>query len=149
MAHFSSLGPHKEKLPKNNQIWQEILKERELTTIKTGLGNIYRRQTHVKYMQARIGGWAWMLPIILTTVACGFGIAANLYTKLEMTREPRGKYGVMLDKIFQDVSLFENDMYDVKNDTDKECVPFAGLDDVLNTEGNHLSKDFDICDLEI
>ena len=85
-----------------------------------------------------------MLPIILTTIACGFGIAANLYTKLEMTREPRGKYGVMLDKIEQDVSIFENDMYGVKNDTELECVPFAGIDDVLNTEGSRLSKDFGI-----
>ena len=76
-------------------------------------------------------------------IACGFGVAANFYPKLEMTREPRGPFGRMVDKVYRDVSLFENDMYDVKNDTDTECVPYAGLDDVLNSQGGkHMGNIF-------
>ena len=81
-----------------------------------------------------------MLPIILTMMACGFGIAANLYPKLEMIREPRGPFGRMVDKVYKDVSFFENDREDVKSDTDLECVPYAGLDDVLNS-GSHIGKE--------
>ena len=44
-------------------------------------------------------GWAWVLPIILTMVSCGFGVAANFYPKLEMIREPRGPFGRMVDKV--------------------------------------------------
>ena len=84
-----------------------------------------------------------MLPIILTMIACVFGVAANFYPKLEMIREPRGPFGRMVDKVYRDVSLFENDMYDVKNDTDTECVPYAGLDDVLNSQGGkHMGNIF-------
>ena len=84
-----------------------------------------------------------MLPIILTMIACVFGVAANFYPKLEMIREPRGPFGRMVDKVYRDVSLFENDMYDVKNDTDTECVPYAGLDDVLSSQGGkHMGNIF-------
>jgi hypothetical protein len=90
-----------------------------------------------------ITGWTWVLPIILTMIACGFGVVANFYPKLEMIREPRGPFGRMVDKVYRDVSLFENDMYDVKNDTDTECVPYAGLDDVLNSQGGkHMGNIF-------
>ena len=84
-----------------------------------------------------------MLPIILTMIACVFGVTANFYPKLEMIREPRGPFGRMVDKVYRDVSLFENDMYDVKNDTDTECVPYAGLDDVLSSQGGkHMGNIF-------
>ena len=42
-------------------------------------------------------------------IACVFGVAANFYPKLEMIREPRGPFGRMIDKVYRDVSLFEND----------------------------------------
>ena len=98
---------------------------------------------HILISKIFIAGWTWVLPIILTMIACVFGVAANFYPKLEMIREPRGPFGRMVDKVYRDVSLFENDMYDVKNDTDTECVPYAGLDDVLNSQGGkHMGNIF-------
>ena len=46
-----------------------------------------------------IGPWTWMVPILLALLACGFGILANFHPKMEMAREPRGKFGEMLDKV--------------------------------------------------
>ena len=67
-------------------------------------------------------------------MACGFGILANFYPKLEMIREPRGPFGRLIDKAYRKVSLFENDMFDVKNDTSMECLPSPTLNDVLSSD---------------
>jgi len=40
-----------------------------------------------------------MVPIMLAMLACGFGILANLHPKMEMSREPRGKIGKMIDQV--------------------------------------------------
>ena len=134
-----STNENHENLTNQEKEWQMELEKRELVTIKTPLGNIYQKRTHLKYKRARISPWNWVLPVILTLIACGFGIAANLYPKLEMIREPRGPFGRMVDKVYKQVSLFENDEYDVKNDTSNECLPYPTLDDVL-TENPHLSN---------
>ena len=36
--------------------WRDEIKKRELVAIKTSLGNVLYKQTHLKYMKARIGG---------------------------------------------------------------------------------------------
>ena len=40
-----------------------------------------------------------MVPIMLAMLACGFGVLANLHPKMEMSREPRGKIGKMIDQV--------------------------------------------------
>ena len=118
---------------------------RDHVTFKLPYDFSYHMKTplHILISKIFIAGWTWVLPIILTMIACVFGVAANFYPKLEMIREPRGPFGRMVDKVYRDVSLFENDMYDVKNDTDTECVPYAGLDDVLNSQGGkHMGNIF-------
>ena len=74
------------------------------------------------------------MPILFTLMACGFGFLANFYPKMEMIREPRGPFGRLIDKAYRKVSLFENDMFDVKNDTEMECLPSPTLNDVLSSD---------------
>ena len=68
--------------------WKNELEKRELVTIKTALGNVYQKRTHLKYKRSRISPWTWCLPILLTMISLGFGVLANLYPKLEMHKEP-------------------------------------------------------------
>ena len=111
--------------------WKNELEKRELVTIRTALGNVYQKRTHLKYKRSRISPWTWCLPILLTLMACGFGILANFYPKMEMIREPRGPFGRQLNKLYRKVSLFENDKDDVVKDTELECLPWPNLDDVF------------------
>ena len=121
--------------------WKNELEKRELVTIRTALGNVYQKRTHLKYKRSRISPWTWCLPILLTLMACGFGVLANFYPKMEMIREPRGPFGRQLDKLYRKVSLFENDKDDVVKDTELECLPLATIDDVLHSNnGHHLSN---------
>ena len=39
-----------------------------------------------RYKKERIGGWTWVLPILLCIIACGFATVANLYPKIDMYR---------------------------------------------------------------
>ncbi len=127
--------------------WKAELDERELTVIKTPLGEKIEKKTQLKYKRSRISPWNWVLPILLTTIACGFAVSANFYPKLEMVREPRGPFGRIVDKVFKQLSLFENDLYTVRNDSDKECLPYPTLDDFIahdkHTIGNILTGPVD------
>lgn len=122
-----------ENLTNAEKEWQDELEKRELVTVKTPFGNIYQKRTHLKYLRSRISPWTWVLPILITLMACGFGIWANFHPKLEIIREPRGPFGRMVNRVHQKVSLFEADMNSVKSDTAEECLPLATLDDVLET----------------
>merc|ERR1712098_185109 len=83
------------------------------------------------YKKERIGPWTWVLPIFLCLIACGLGVVANLYPKLDMVREPKGTFGRALDKVLNKVSMYEEDMSRVKSYGERECVPFATFNDVL------------------
>ncbi len=41
-----------------------------------------------------------------------------------------------MDKIYRQISVYEDDMYRVKNDTDMECLPYPTFDDVIKS--NHI-----------
>ena len=47
-----------------------------------------------------------MVPIMLAMLACGFGILANLHPKMEMSREPRGKIGKMIDQVSRQKRIY-------------------------------------------
>ena len=47
-----------------------------------------------------------MVPIMLAMLACGFGILANLHPKMEMSREPRGKIGKMIDQVTHQTMIY-------------------------------------------
>ena len=130
-----------ENLTNAEKDWQYELQLRELVTIPTAFGNIYQRRTHLKYTRSRISPWNWVLPILLSLIACGFGIAANSYPKMEMTLEPRGPLGRFVNNIYGDITLFEKDIDSIKTDTRKSCFKIATLKDVIkydNTFNNIL-----------
>jgi len=43
----------------------------------------------------------WVLPILLCLIACGLGISANLEPKLEISLEPKGRLGRMVDEAYR------------------------------------------------
>ena len=45
----------------------------------------------------------------------------------------------MVDKIYRQISVYEDDMYRLRNDTDMECLPYPTFDDVI-ASNNILSK---------
>jgi len=52
---------------------------------------------------------------------------------MEMSREPRGKIGKMIDQVYRKLSLYEDDVYTIQNDTQNECFPdLPTLSDVPN-----------------
>merc|ERR1711902_28179 len=84
-------------------------------------------KNQIKYKKERISGSNWLLPIIFCMLACGLGVVANYYPKIDMYREPKGTFGRSLDKILTQVAVYEDDMKRVK-----ECLPFASFADVLS-----------------
>lgn len=115
--------------------WKRELEARELITIQTALGAKLEKRTQMKYKREAIGPWTWVVPILLVSVSILFGVAANLNPKLEMKREPKGPFGRLVDKVYQKISVYEDDMYSVGNDTESECLPYPTLDDVLREGG--------------
>ena len=73
-----------ENLTNAEKDWADELKKRELVAVKTPHGNRIMQKRHLKYMKARISSWNWVLPIILTLIACGFGVAANFHPKVSI-----------------------------------------------------------------
>jgi len=58
---------------------------------RTAVGSKLEKRTQLKYKKDVIGPWTWILPITICLISCCFGILANVYPKVEMRREPRGK----------------------------------------------------------
>ena len=38
-----------------------------------------------------------------------------------------------MEKIYRQISVYEDDMYRVKNDTDMECLPYPTFDDLIKS----------------
>jgi hypothetical protein len=47
-----------------------------------------------------------------------------------------GMFGRLVDKIYRQISVYEDDMYRVRNDTGMECLPYPTFDDVIAS--NHI-----------
>ena len=75
-----------ENLTNAEKDWADELKKWELVAVSTPYGQRIMRQTHLNYMRSRISSWNWVLPIILTLIACGFGVGANFYPKVSTYR---------------------------------------------------------------
>lgn len=115
--------------------WKAELEKRELVTINTGIGEKYEKRTQIKYKKERLGPWNWLVPIMLCLISFGFGCLGNIYPKLRYEIEPKGKFGRLIDQLNDQMNFYQNDMYDVKNDTSMECLPYATFHAVLDEYG--------------
>lgn len=50
-----------------------------------------------------------------------------------------GTFGRLVDRIYRQISVYEDDMFRVRNDTSMECLPYPTFDDVF-ASNNILSK---------
>ena len=120
-----------ENLTNEEKEWREFVDSKKKCTYYNAFGPKIEWKNQIKYKKERIGGWNWILPIILCLIACGFGVVANLYPKIDMYREPKGAFGRTLDKILTKVTVYEDDMRRVREYGEKDCLPFATFQDVL------------------
>jgi len=111
--------------------WKEEIEKRELVRIRTGVGTLLEKRTRIKYKKERIGPWMWVLPVLLCLIACGLGVAANLHPKLEISLEPKGSLGRMVDDAYRKMSYFDKDRDATLDDTGDECLPYASFGDFL------------------
>eukprot|EP00092_Neocalanus_flemingeri_P001559 GFUD01001661.1.p1 GENE.GFUD01001661.1~~GFUD01001661.1.p1 ORF type:complete len:1153 (-),score=202.90 GFUD01001661.1:50-3508(-) len=120
-----------ENITNEEKEWRNFVDSKKKCTYKNAFGPKIEWKNQIKYKKEVIGPWNWVLPITLCLIACGFGVAANLYPKIDMHREPKGAFGRVLDKIFSKMALYEDDMRRVKEYGEQECLPFATFNDVL------------------
>ena len=111
--------------------WNNFVESKKKCTYYNAFGPKIEWKNQIKYKKERIGGWNWVLPIVLCLIACGFAVVANLYPKIDMYREPKGAFGRTLDKILTKISIYEDDMRRVKEYGERDCLPFATFQDVL------------------
>jgi hypothetical protein len=120
-----------ENLTNEEKEWRNFVDSKKKCTYYNAFGPKIEWKNQIKYKKERIGPWNWVLPITLCLIACGFGVVANLYPKIDMYREPKGAFGRVLDRIFSKVSLYEDDMRRMKEYGEQECLPFSTFNDVL------------------
>ena len=123
-------------LTNSEQDWRNELERRELVVILTAYGDKIQKRTHLKYKQSRMSPWTWIVPIILTLIACSFCVLANFHSKLNLTHEPKGIVGRFIEKIYSDVVLFKTDMDHIENELQMECFILTSLRDVFRDNGN-------------
>ena len=126
-----------ENLTNEEKDWANFVDSKKKVTYQNAFGPKVEFKNQIKYKREVIGGWNWVLPIVLCLLACGLAVLANLYPRLEMHREPKGTIGRQVDKILTDVSMFEDDEKRVKDSGERECLPFAKLSDVIKRNFNH------------
>ena len=120
-----------ENLTNEEKEWRDFVDKKKKVTYYNAFGPKIEFKNQIKYKKERIGGWNWVLPIVLCTIACGFGVVANLYPKIDMYREPKGAFGRTLDKIMSKIDIYEDDKKRVKEYGERDCLPFATFDDFL------------------
>merc|ERR1719411_335614 len=120
-----------ENLTNEEKEWREFVDSKKKCTYYNAFGPKIEWKNQIKYKKERISGWNWVLPILLCLIACGLGVVANLYPKIDMYREPKGAFGRTLDKILTKVAVYEDDMRRVREYGEEECMPFATFQDVL------------------
>jgi len=112
--------------------WREELEKRQLVSFSTPFGQKIEKRNQIRYKKERIGPWTWVLPIVICIIACGFGVMANLYPKIDMYREPKGVFGKTIDSLLIKVNLFEDETRRVKEYGERECMPWASLGNVFS-----------------
>jgi len=138
---YAILGTHTHKdhenLTNEEIEWKNFVESKKKTTYYNPFGAKIEWKNQIKYKKERIGGWTWVLPICLCLVACGLGVVANLYPKLDMTREAKGTFGRALDKLLFSVDSYETDKNKTMKEAGEECIPFATFNDLLRDNRDH------------
>ena len=111
--------------------WTEMLKQKKKVTYKTALGQKVEWANQIKYKKERIGGWTWVLPILLCFIGCGLAYAGASNPKVAIATEPKGAFGRAIESVLTKVGLYEKEMKITKQNSDMDCVPFASLHDVF------------------
>ena len=143
-----------ENITNEEKEWKMLVESKGKYIYNNAFGPKIEWKNQLKYKKERIGPWNWALPIALCLVACGFGVIANLYPKIDIHKEPNGAFGRALDKIFLKFAVYEEHKKIVKEYGDQECLPFVSFRDVLkenmdmdaNILMNPIKKFFDISD---
>ena len=78
-----------EHLTAAEESWKSEIEKRKMVAFKTPVGDIFQMKSQVSYGRSRISAWTWMLPLLLTLIACAFGIAANMKPKIKMKAEEK------------------------------------------------------------
>ena len=125
-----------ENLTNEEREWKAFVESKKKVTYLNAFGAKIEWKNQIKYKKERIGPWTWALPICLCLLACGLGVVAYLYPKLDMVREPKGAFGRALDKVMVKIGSYEENMKSVKGHGELECVPFASFNDVLRENMN-------------
>ena len=87
-----------EHLTAAEESWKSEIEKRKMVAFKTPVGDIFQMKSQVSYGRSRISAWTWMLPLLLTLIACAFGIAANMKPKIKMKAEEKGDLKLYLEE---------------------------------------------------
>jgi len=120
--------------------WANFVKSKKKVTYKNAFGAKIEFKNQIKYKKERIGGWVWVLPITLCSVALGLGVIATLYPKLDMVREPKGAFGRAIDKLMGRVLDYEKAMNNTKGEAEEECLPYVSFADVIRDHSRWSEK---------
>ena len=129
-----------ENLTAAEESWKAEIEKRKMIAVKTPFGDIFQMKSQASYGRSRISAWTWVLPILLTLIACGFGIAANMTPKIEMKAEEKGDLTLYLEESkrdFKELRTTGNEVQNFRNET--QCLP-PTLDTYLEQENVNLEK---------
>ena len=129
-----------ENLTAAEESWKAEIEKRKMIAVKTPFGDIFQMKSQASYGRSRISAWTWVLPILLTLIACAFGIAANMTPKIEMKAEEKGDLTLYLEKSkrdFEELRTTGNEVQNFRNET--QCLP-PTLDTYLEQENVNLKK---------
>ena len=129
-----------ENLTAAEESWKAEIEKRKMIAVKTPFGDIFQMKSQASYGRSRISAWTWVLPILLTLIACAFGIAANMKPKIEMKAEEKGDLTLYLEKSkrdFKELRTTGNEVQNFRNET--QCLP-PTLDTYLEQENVNLEK---------
>ena len=112
-----------ENLTQAEQEWKDEIEKRKMVKVTTPHGDIYQMKTQANYGRSRISAWTWVLPILLTMMACAFGIAANMSPKIEMKAELKGDIKYLLEVSKDDFDALDGTVREVKEEDEKQCLP--------------------------
>ena len=114
-----------ENLTAAEESWKAEIEKRKMIAVKTPFGDIFQMKSQASYGRSRISAWTWVLPILLTLIACGFGIAANMTPKIEMKAEEKGDLTLYLEKSkrdFEDLRATGKEVQKFK-ENEPRCLP--------------------------
>ena len=113
-----------ENLTAAEESWKEEIEKRKMIDVQTPFGKIYQMKSQASYGRSRIAAWTWVLPILLTLMACSFGIAANMKPKIEIKAEAKGdltKYMEKSESDFATLTNKENEVEKFSKEDEDQC----------------------------